>query len=219
MLIKSRRFDDPKPSEITGESLYEGRRRFLKLSAMAALSVGSLSAGEVGAEEAPAPDFKNLEPSVFSTGEEKTGFRDATRYNNFYEFGTDKTDPERNAHTLKVRPWAVVVDGEVQKPRSFAIEDLLKLAPLEERIYRLRCVEAWSMVIPWVGFPLAEVLKRVEPKGNAKFVEFTTLLDPEQMPGQRSPVLDWPYVEGLRLDEALHPLTILAVGLDRKSVV
>ena len=213
MLIKKVLTGDAKSSEITTESTYLARRNFLKLTAVAALSTGSLSAGPARAGDAPVPDFSGLKSSPFSTGEEKTRFHDATRYNNFYEFGTGKADPERNAQSLKVRPWTLSVDGEVRKPRTFGIEELLKLAPLEERIYRLRCVEAWSMVIPWVGFPLGEILKRVEPTGNARFVEFTTLLDPVQMPGQRSAVLDWPYVEGLRLDEALHPLTILAVGL------
>ncbi len=136
-----------------------------------------------------------------------------TQYNNFYEFGTAKEDPAKNAGSLKTRPWTVTVEGEVHKPKIFDIEELLKMAPLEERIYRLRCVEAWSMVIPWVGFSLAELIKRVEPTGNAKFVEFISLQDPEQMPGQKSSVLEWPYREGLRLDEAMHPLTLLAVGL------
>lgn len=213
MLIKSPLPGEPKPSEITRESLYEERRRFLKLSAGGVLAAWWLSAGNAEAGPPPESDFGPLGSSPFSTTEEKTSFRDASHYNNFYEFGTDKTDPERNAHTLKVRPWTIAVDGEAQKPRVFGIEELLKLAPLEERIYRLRCVEGWSMVVPWVGLPLAEVLQRVEPTGNAKFVEFTTLLDPGQMPGQRGAVLDWPYIEGLRLDEAMHPLTILAVGL------
>jgi sulfoxide reductase catalytic subunit YedY len=214
MLIKRTCSSDPKPSEITGEALFAARRRFLKLSGAATLATAlALSGRRVWAESEPAPDFKALKPSPFSTAEEKTSFRDVARYNNFYEFGTDKGDPERNAHSLKVHPWTVAVEGEIHKPRVFDIDELIKLTPLEERIYRLRCVEAWSMVIPWVGLPLAEVLKQVEPTGNAKYVEFTTLHDPEQMPGQRSSVLDWPYVEGLRLDEALHPLTILAVGL------
>jgi sulfoxide reductase catalytic subunit YedY len=214
MLIKSPHRGDPKPSEITDESLFAARRRFLMLSSTAAVAAAlAIPAGAVRAGDEPVPDFKNLKSSSFSTMEDKTSYRDATRYNNFYEFGTDKTDPERNAHTLRTRPWTVAVEGEAHKPKAFGIDDLLKLVPLEERIYRLRCVEAWSMVIPWVGFPLAEVLKQVEPTGNAKFVEFTTLLDPERMPGQRSEILDWPYVEGLRLDEAMHPLAILAVGL------
>jgi sulfoxide reductase catalytic subunit YedY len=215
MLLKTPSPDSPKPSEITDESLFKARRQFLKLSGAAAMTAAALavSGGIVQAEGEPAADFEEIKPSPFSTGEEKTSFKDATRYNNFYEFGTDKSDPERNAHTLKVRPWTVAVEGEVRKPRVFDMDDLLKLAPPEERIYRLRCVEAWSMVIPWVGFPLAEVLKQVDPTGSAKFVEFTTLYDPEQMPGQRSDLLDWPYIEGLRLDEAMHPLTILAVGM------
>jgi sulfoxide reductase catalytic subunit YedY len=215
MLLKTPSPDSPKPSEITDESLFKARRQFLKLSGAAAMTAAALavSGGIVQAEGEPAADFEEIKPSPFSTGEEKTSFKDATRYNNFYEFGTDKSDPERNAHTLIVRPWTVAVEGEVRKPRVFDLDDLLKLAPPEERIYRLRCVEAWSMVIPWVGFPLAEVLKQVDPTGSAKFVEFTTLYDPEQMPGQRSDILDWPYIEGLRLDEAMHPLTILAVGM------
>jgi sulfoxide reductase catalytic subunit YedY len=215
MLLKIPSPDSPKPSEITDESLFKARRQFLKFSGAAAMTAAALavSGGIVQAEGEPAADFEEIKPSPFSTGEEKTSFKDATRYNNFYEFGTDKSDPERNAHTLKVRPWTVAVEGEVRKPRVFDMDDLLKLAPPEERIYRLRCVEAWSMVIPWVGFPLAEVLKQVDPTGSAKFVEFTTLYDPEQMPGQRSDILDWPYIEGLRLDEAMHPLTILAVGM------
>jgi sulfoxide reductase catalytic subunit YedY len=214
MLIKRRCSADPSPSEITDEALYHQRRRFLKWSGAigAAWALPGLGA-EPEAEKQPEPDFKALKPSPFSASEEQTPFKDATRYNNFYEFGTDKTDPGRNAHSLKPRPWTVAVEGEALKPKVFDIDELLKLAPLEERIYRLRCVEAWSMVIPWVGFPLAELLKRVEPTGKAKYVEFTTLLDPAQMPGQRSAVLDWPYVEGLRLDEAMHPLAILAVGM------
>jgi sulfoxide reductase catalytic subunit YedY len=142
-----------------------------------------------------------------------TPYKSVTTYNNFYEFGTDKEDPAANAGKLKTRPWTVKVEGEVKKPKTFDIEELLKLAPLEERIYRMRCVEGWSMVIPWVGYPLSELIKRVEPNGNAKFVEFYTLLDPDQMPGQKMPILDWPYVEGLRMDEAMHPLTLLSFGL------
>jgi len=146
--------------------------------------------------------------------ERATPYELVTNYCNFYEFGTEKEDPARNAPArLKTRPWQVAVDGEVRRPRTFDVDDLLKLAPLEERIYRLRCVEAWSAVVPWVGYPLAELIRRVEPTGNAKFVEFTTLADPQQMPGLPSRVLDWPYVEGLRMDEARHPLTLLTFGL------
>src|SRR5687767_7029198 len=138
---------------------------------------------------------------------------DVTHYNNFYEFGFDKHEPAERAHTLRTRPWTVRVDGEVKKPLTLDIDALIARFPLEERVYRMRCVEAWSMVIPWLGFPLADLIKRVEPTGSAKFVEFTTLEDPIQMPGQRFPVLDWPYVEALRMDEAMHPLTIMAAGL------
>ncbi len=149
----------------------------------------------------------------YSTAGKTNSFAEATGYNNFYEFGTGKEDPAENAHTLRTRPWSVVVDGECEKPGRLALEDLLKPHPLEERIYRLRCVEAWSMVIQWIGLPLADLVKRFQPTSRAKFVEFTTLHDPKQMPGQRYDVLDWPYVEGLRMDEAMHPLAILAVGL------
>jgi sulfoxide reductase catalytic subunit YedY len=158
------------------------------------------------------PGARSAVPGA-STIEKLTAHGDATSYNNFYEFGTDKSDPARNAHTLKTRPWTVAVEGEVRKPGSFDIDTLLKMAPMEERIYRLRCVEGWSMVIPWVGWSLAELIKRVEPTGNARFVQFVTLADRAQMPGLRSSVLDWPYVEGLRMDEAMHPLTMLAFGM------
>ncbi len=154
-----------------------------------------------------------LEKSFYSTTEEATAFKDVTRYNNFYEFGTGKEDPVKFADSLKTDGWKISVGGEVAKPTVFDMDQLLKKFPLEERIYRLRCVEAWSMVIPWVGFPLHKLIRAVQPTGSAKYVEFVTLHDPEQMPGQRSPILEWPYREGLRLDEALHPLTILSVGI------
>jgi sulfoxide reductase catalytic subunit YedY len=198
---------DLRPSEITPPELFHQRRRFLQLAAgAAALAVlpPPLGAGE---------KLPEVGKSGFVLPDKPTSYEAVTTYNNFYEFGTAKEDPAQRAGSLKTRPWTVAVEGEVHKPKTFDIEDLLKLAPLEERVYRLRCVEAWSMVVPWVGFPLAALLKRVEPTGSAKFVEFTTLFDPEQMPGQRSSVLDWPYREGLRLDEALHPLTLLTVGL------
>ena len=154
-----------------------------------------------------------VQTSGWGKGEKPNAYQDITTYNNFYEFGTEKEDPAANAHTLKTTPWTVKVDGLVAKPADYHLEDLIKPYALEERVYRMRCVERWSMVIPWVGFPLASLLKQIEPRSNAKFVEFTTLVDPKQMPGQRRGVLEWPYVEGLRLDEAMHPLTILAVGL------
>ncbi|MCA0327985.1 MAG: protein-methionine-sulfoxide reductase catalytic subunit MsrP, partial [Proteobacteria bacterium] len=147
------------------------------------------------------------------TMEKSTDYQDATSYNNFYEFGTRKSDPARNAHTLVTSPWTVEIEGLVKKPGKMGLDELLKLAPLEDRVYRLRCVEGWSMVIPWVGYSLAELIKRVEPLGSAKFVEFVTLADPRQMPDLRSGVLDWPYTEALRLDEAQHPLTLLAFGM------
>lgn len=151
--------------------------------------------------------------SAYKLSEDPTPYKSVTTYNNFYEFGTGKDDPAENAGSLKTRPWTVTVEGEVGNPGVYDIDTLLKLAPLEERVYRMRCVEGWSMVIPWVGFPLREIIRRAAPTGNAKYVEFVTLDDPKQMPGQRSRVLNWPYVEGLRLDEAMNPLTLMAVGL------
>ncbi|MGE5492806.1 MAG: protein-methionine-sulfoxide reductase catalytic subunit MsrP [Actinomycetota bacterium] len=208
MLIK--RPADIHPSEITPEAIYRARRQFvgstLAAAGLAGLGLSPFAAGAEG-------KLPGLRPGPFGTDEAKTPLKDVTTYNNFYEFGTDKSDPARNAGSLRTRPWTVAVDGLVKKPGTYDIETLLKLAPLEERVYRLRCVEGWSMVIPWAGYPVNELIKRVEPLGSAKFVEFTTLHDPAQMPGQRSGVLDWPYVEGLRLDEAQHPLALLAFGL------
>jgi sulfoxide reductase catalytic subunit YedY len=201
-------------SEITDEGLYLRRREFLRLSA-AKLTVGAL-AGAACVEAAQGqrpPALAGVRKGPFGTTEARTPYEDVTTYNNFYEFGTDKGDPAKHAGSLRPRPWTVKVDGECQKPGQYLLEDLLKPQTLEERVYRLRCVEGWSMVIPWVGFPLADLVKRAEPNTRARFVEFTTLFDPRQMPGQLDPILAWPYVEGLRLDEALHPLTILAVGL------
>jgi sulfoxide reductase catalytic subunit YedY len=197
------------PSEITPPDIYRERRRFMQ--GMSALAAGA-ALGNQGEAHAGVK-LGGVRPSAYTPGEDKTPYKDVTTYNNFYEFGTDKSDPAANAGSLRIRPWTVAVEGEVRKPRTWDIDALLKLAPLEERVYRLRCVEGWSMVIPWIGFPLAELLRRAEPTGRAKYVEFVTLNDPAQMPGQRSRVLDWPYVEGLRLDEAMHPLTLMAVGL------
>jgi len=205
---------DIRPSEITPRVVYENRRRLMQAAgAGAALASLPPLSGAAHAQRAGAARFADLRKSPFSTGEPLTAYKDATTYINFYEFGTDKSSPVERSKSLRTRPWNVVVEGEVRRPRTFGIEELLKLAPMEERIYRLRCVEAWSMVIPWVGYPLAELIRQVEPTANAKFVEFHTLLDPKQMPGQRLPVLDWPYVEGLRMDEAMHPLTLLTFGL------
>jgi len=204
MLI--RRPPDVLPSEITDPDLYHARRRFiaqagsLALAAALPASQASAATGRLGP----------LAASPFSTTEVPTSRKAVTTYNNFYELGTDKADPAENTHRLRPAPWTLRIEGLVHKPRSFGIEDLLKLAPLEERIYRMRCVEGWSMVIPWVGFPLATLLKAAEPQGSAKYVEFVSHYDKATM---THGVLDWPYTEGLRLDEARHPLTILAVGL------
>ncbi len=209
---------DIRGSEITPYSAYLNRRAFM---AGAVGAAALLAAPRVGAAPAPPPPGQPLQAArnpAFTLPDALTKFNDATTYNNFYEFGQNKDDPARLAGTLKPRPWAVKVDGLAHKPKTYDIDDILKLAPLEERVYRLRCVEAWSMVIPWIGFPLSVLLKRVEPTGAAKYVEFSTLVDPEQFPGQKKSIfnfasLDWPYTEGLRLDEALHPLTLLTVGM------
>jgi sulfoxide reductase catalytic subunit YedY len=220
MLI--RRASDIAPSEITSETLYWNRREFMRRFAAPAVGAALASVGAAGASGpaagAGAP-LAGVKKSRFSTDEPVNSFEDITGYNNFYEFGVDKEDPRRYAGRLTVRPWTVKVDGHVARPADYAIDDLVKEHQLEERIYRLRCVEAWSMVVPWVGFPLAEVIKKVEPTSRAKFVAFQTLLRPSEMPGQRTGVLEWPYVEGLRMDEALHPLTILAVGLYGKTLL
>ena len=207
MLI--RRPADIAPSEITPRSLFEDRRRFITRAGLG-LAAGAALWHGLGSEARAASKLSTV-ASPLSTTEPQTDHKSVITYNNFYEFGTDKGDPAQNAHRMATRPWAVKVEGLVGKPRTFDIDELLKLAPLEERIYRMRCVEGWSMVIPWVGFPLTALLKAVEPLGSAKYVEFLTHYDPEIM--LRRPVLAWPYGEGLRLDEALHPLTILAVGL------
>ncbi|HEX6690601.1 MAG TPA: protein-methionine-sulfoxide reductase catalytic subunit MsrP [Burkholderiales bacterium] len=218
MLIRNNRFPLPHASEITPQAVYQQRREFLKLMAAGAAGAslaawaGRSARAQVQGKLAKLPGAKSAVPGAVAA-DKVTSYKDITTYNNFYEFGTEKDDPVATAHRLVTRPWTVSVEGEVRKPKRYDIEELLKLAPMEERIYRMRCVEGWSMVIPWVGFSLAELIKRVEPTGNAKFVEFTTLADPKQMPGLRSPVLDWPYLEALRMDEASHPLTLLCFGL------
>jgi len=212
MLIRIRNPNDPKPSEITDEKVYRERRRFLQASV--ALAGAAAFPGLLLPEGAQAgTKLKGVVKGPFGTDEKLTPYKDVTTYNNFYEFGTSKSDPARNAGSLHTDPWSVTVEGEVGKPGKFALEDLLKGRTLQERVYRLRCVEAWSMVIPWVGFPLGDLLKSFEPTSKAKYVEFTTLMDPKQMPGENYGVLPWPYLEGLRIDEAMHPLAILAVGL------
>jgi sulfoxide reductase catalytic subunit YedY len=210
-------------SEITSEQLYLRRREFMRLAGGAALAAaaGSLAAGcdnfdaavGVTATGAPQSPLSGIKEKVVTTDEKLNTFEQITSYNNFYEFGLGKDDPQRYAGRMKTSPWKVKIEGHCAKPAEYLLEDLIRPFQLEERIYRLRCVEAWSMVIPWVGIPLSSVLNRAEPTGKATFVEFTTLLRPSEMPGVQQPALDWPYVEGLRMDEAMHPLTILAVGL------
>jgi methionine sulfoxide reductase catalytic subunit len=214
MLIK--RPPDIRSSEITPKPIYDDRRRFLRAAAAA---TGMVIAGELllpASAHAVPQKLGPLKKSPLSAGDKLTPYSDVTNYNNFYEFGTDKGDPARYAQKFKTRPWTVKIDGEAKKTGTFDVDELIRPHALEERIYRLRCVEAWSMVIPWVGFPLGDLIKRFEPTSRAKFVEFQTLYDPKQMPGQAGFLgagLQWPYVEGLRMDEAMHPLTILAVGL------
>jgi len=216
MLIK--KAADLKESEVTPKELFLRRREFIAAAGVTAAAVatngfGLLSNEEVVAQNPNAQKLPNLTKSPFSTDEKVNSYKDVTTYNNFYEFGTDKADPGHYARTLRPRPWSVVVDGQCGKPGSYNIEDIMKWAPLEERIYRMRCVEAWSMVIPWAGYPMSEFIKRFEPTSKAKYVQFKTLLDTKQMPGQTEPALPWPYVEALRMDEAMHPLTLLGLGL------
>jgi sulfoxide reductase catalytic subunit YedY len=232
MLIRTTR---PIPgSEITDEQLYLRRREFMRLMGSAAVAVGAAPLLQACSEEPVAADFAgnggpsvapgqsplaNVKPKVVTTDEKLNDFDDIVSYNNFYEFGTGKDDPQRYAGRMTTSPWQVKIDGHCAKPADYHLEDLIRPHQLEERIYRLRCVEAWSMVIPWVGIPLAEVIKRAEPTAKATFVKFTTLYRPKEMFGQNDPVLEWPYTEGLRMDEAMHPLTILAVGLYGKTLM
>jgi sulfoxide reductase catalytic subunit YedY len=213
------RSSDPPEREVTPEALFLRRREFLRAGAALSLAAAGCLPGDEG-EASPEPakpePLANVKPAPagpFRAADAPTPWESATRYNNFYEFGTDKEDPAENAGSLRTKPWSVALEGEVAKPGLVPLETLLAPHPLEERIYRLRCVEAWSMVIPWVGIPLGAVLARFAPTSRAKYVAFETLLDPEQMPGQRRKILPWPYREGLRMDEAMHPLTLLAVGM------
>ena len=224
-------------SEVTDEKVYLQRREFMRLAGGvavgaalsplaaacrtgggAASSDGDGSGVAMAAEGGQTP-LEGIKPKVVATDEKLNTFQEITSYNNFYEFGTGKNDPQRYAGRLKTTPWKVKIDGLCAKPADYLLEDLIKPHQLEERIYRLRCVEAWSMVVPWVGIPLADIIRRAEPQGKAAFVEFTTLLRPAEMPGQREPALEWPYLEGLRMDEAMHPLSILAVGLYGKTLM
>lgn len=206
-------------SEITPPEVYFERRRLIRAAAAGAFgaALAPFFAREaLAATPAASSGGAKLEARknpAYAQQDKLTTYKDVTEYNNFYEFGTDKEDPARRAGSLVTRPWTVAVEGHVKKPGTYDIDQLLKLATLEERVYRLRCVEGWSMVVPWIGYPLAELIRRVEPTGSARYVEFVTLADKKQMPGLAVPVLDWPYVEGLRLDEAMHPLTLLTFGL------
>ena len=223
MLIKtsSSGFNHSVSSEITAQSAYQGRRDLMKL--MATGAAGAALATWAG-REALAQTYQKpgkLAPLVAGKSavagamvmDKVTDYKDATTYNNFYEFGTDKADPAKNAHTLVTKPWSVAVEGLVKQPKTYTLEDLMKFSPQEERIYRLRCVEGWSMVIPWTGYSLSELIKKVEPLGSAKYVEFITQADPKTMPFVGSRVLEWPYVEALRMDEAMHPLALLTFGM------
>jgi sulfoxide reductase catalytic subunit YedY len=216
MLIKKRPVQIPPQipsSELTPRSVYLRRRELLAGGAATATGLAFSLAGCKSNASPSAPPLPGVRPGPFGTTEAKTPFKDITSYNNFYEFGTDKDDPSANAHTLRTRPWTVSFEGELGRPQVVDVDTLCKWFPAEERVYRLRCVEGWSMVIPWVGFPLGALVKRLAPTTRAKYVAFTTLLAPEQMPGQKTASLQWPYVEGLRMDEAVHPLALLAFGL------
>lgn len=203
-------------SDVTPYEIYQQRRKFLQsgLAVAGAVLTGSLWTSDTSA----AISLGEVKPGPFSTDEEKTERKDVLTYNNFYEFGVSKSDPAKTAHRMKTDPWSVEIVGECEKPGVFSLEDILAPHALEERIYRLRCVEGWSMVIPWIGFPLADLIKRFAPTSKAKYVEFETLYDKKQMHGQRRRVLDWPYREGLRMDEAMNPLTLMAVGLYGKTL-
>jgi sulfoxide reductase catalytic subunit YedY len=221
---------DPKPSEITSEALYLRRRELMKNLALTVGTAGLVGGGLLTLlgdssrprrepSAVPARELKVASRTI-DTGPEDppTPFGAVTTYNNYYELGTDKSDPAQNGNRLRTRPWTIAIEGEVE-PRVLDLDTLLSWFPLQERVYRMRCVEAWSMVIPWLGFPLGDLIRKLEPTSRAKYVAFTTLLDPEQLPGESSGVLDWPYVEGLRIDEATHPLALLAVGLYGKSLL
>ena len=215
--LKDRGFAPRRGEQVTPQAVYVQRRQFLQ-AAGGAVAAGLASAPAFAQTTAgpgrlrPLPGSKSAVSGAL-TMEKPTPYTDVSSYNNFYEFGTDKSDPARRAGSLKTQPWTVAIEGEVNKPGTWDLDALLKLSTMEERIYRMRCVEGWSMVIPWVGYSLAELVRKVEPTGNAKYLQFVTLADKSQMPGLRSSVLDWPYVEGLRLDEAMHPLALLAFGL------
>jgi len=206
--------NDIRPSEITPEAVWQSRRQWLRQAAAGSLALGlpwGARAEEAGDPQGPA--LAGTRNPEFSVEDPPNSWRDITTYNNFYEFGTGKADPSENADGMRLEPWQVRIDGAVRRPLTLDLDDLLRLAPIEERVYRLRCVEAWSMVVPWMGYSLSHLLKRVEPTGDARYVVFTTDLQPEAMPGVRAGILDWPYTEGLRMDEAMHPLALLTFGV------
>jgi len=216
MLIRIRpdQIDIPLASEITPQQVYAGRRAFIGQLAAGALAGSSLlTAGSAAAQGSGARKLKAQLNNAYAVMDKPTAYQDATTYNNYYEFGTDKADPARTAGSLKTSPWTVSIEGEVKKPMTLDLDALMKLAPLEERIYRMRCVEGWSMVIPWIGYSLSALIKKVEPTGAAKYIEFVTLADKKQMPGLADSIIHWPYTEGLRMDEANHPLALLTLGM------
>lgn len=203
-------------SEITPREVFENRREFIKAAGFGLIAGAATATGLISGRAEAALQRQKIvgySKTAYGTGEKLTDYNDITTYNNYYEFGTSKSDPAPESVLFKPRPWTVSIEGEVKKPKQISIEDIFKIAPLEERIYRMRCVEGWSMVIPWVGLPLAQLIKFAEPTANAKYVEFISIADKQTMPGVNVPVLDWPYVEGLRMDEAMNPLAIMAVGL------
>jgi sulfoxide reductase catalytic subunit YedY len=209
MLLQKNQY--PKDNEVTDYSVYKNRRQFMKTTA--GLGLIAATGGIIQ------PSFAKVATGKFSTSEKLTPYKNISSYCNFYEFGTGKSDPKKNAHSLVTSPWSVIVEGECEKPGRYNLEDLLKPMSIEERNYRFRCVEGWSMVIPWMGFPLANLIRHMKPSSNAKYVYFETLHDSKQMPGQKSPVLDWPYTEGLRMDEAMNPLTLMATGIYGKDLL
>jgi len=213
MSIIIKKSSDIKASEITPKSIYLNRRKFMQRTIAGSVLLAADAMLPTWASTSPNPPWSNLKKNTYGAPGDVNSFEDITTYNNFYEFGTSKKDPHKNAGEFNPRPWTITVEGECAKPGVFDLEDFMKPDSLEERIYRLRCVEGWSMVIPWVGFTLADMLKKFEPNSRAKYVEFTTLLDKSRMPGQARRVLHWPYVEGLRIDEAMNELPLMAVGL------
>lgn len=218
MIIRVKKSFELSENDVTDSDIYSARRKFIYKSAKFIVGGVLASHGFLFNSLQASMDFSKIKKSRYSTTEKLTSYNSITSYNNFYELGSGKKDPKLNAHLLKTKPWSVTVEGECNRPGVYHLEDFIKAQYLEERIYRLRCVEAWSMVIPWIGIELSKIIKKFVPTSRAKFVEFESIYDPDNLPGQQRKVLRWPYVEGLRLDEAMHPLTILAVGLYGKEL-